>query len=145
MLIGQYVGSVAEKKQVAFPKKFRDEFGDSLVLTKGIDQNLVVVKKENWETLLEGTDGSPFIRKDIRETQRFLLGNAVEVDLDKKGRFIIPEYLRVHAGIDKEVVFVGVKRFVEIWSKTAWESEQERLSGSISVTTERIGEKENHE
>ena len=79
MLIGQYDGKIGEKHQVALPKKFREELGDKLIITKGFENCLIVVSEENWKTLLEGTEGRPFIDKDARELQRFLLGNATYV------------------------------------------------------------------
>lgn len=140
MLIGQYEGKVGEKKQVSFPKKFRDGLGDRLIVTKGLEQCLIVVSEANWQTLLEGTEGEPFTKKPTREMQRFLLGNASEVELDSKGRFVLPEYLRSYAGINEDIVFAGIQRFVEIWDKTAWEKEQEKLSGSIESISERLSD-----
>lgn len=140
MLIGQYEGKVGEKKQVSFPKKFRDGLGDRLIVTKGLEQCLIVVSEANWQTLLEGTEGEPFTKKPTREMQRFLLGNASEVELDSKGRFVLPEYLRSYAGISEDIVFAGIQRFVEIWDKTAWEKEQEKLSGSIESISERLSD-----
>lgn len=142
MLIGQYDAKVAEKQQVAFPKKFREILGMKLVITKGFDGHLVIVSEENWEALLEGTENKPFIDKDTRETQRFLLGNATFVELDAKGRFIIPEYLRLFANIQKDVVFAGIKRFVELWDKEAWEKHQALLSKNIVSITQRLTEME---
>lgn len=138
MLIGQYEGKVGEKKQVSFPKKFRDGLGDRLIVTKGLENCLIVVSEANWQTLLEGTEGEPFTKKPTREMQRFLLGNASEVELDSKGRFVLPDYLRAYAGIQEDIVFAGIQRFVEIWDKNAWEKEQEKLSGSIESISERL-------
>lgn len=146
MVLSQYEATVSEKKQVGFPKKFREVLGETLVITKGFDGHLVIVSAEKGETLLEGTEGKPFIDKSTREIQRFLLGNAIEVDLDKKGRFVLPEYLKTYAGIEKDVVFVGVKRYVELWDKKKWEEQQAYLSEYIPSITERlIAEKTKHE
>lgn len=146
MVLSQYEGTVSEKKQVGFPKKFREVLGETLVITKGFDGHLVIVSSEKGETLLEGTEGKPFIDKNTREIQRFLLGNAVEVVLDKKGRFVLPEYLKTYAGIEKNVVFVGVKRYVELWDKKKWEEQQAYLSEQIPSITERLtAEKTKHE
>lgn len=138
MLIGQYEGTISDKKQVAFPKRFREIIGDTIVITKGFDGHLVIVSEKNWETLLEGTTGIPFTNKDARQTQRFLLGNATIVELDSKGRFVLPEYLREYAGITKEVVFAGIKRFVEVWDKSKWDDAQRNLSTNITSITERL-------
>jgi MraZ protein len=142
MLIGQYEGTLGEKKQVAFPKKFREVLGDTLIVTKGFDGHLIIVSKNHWETLLEGTLEMPFTNKESRETQRFLLGNATEVMLDRKGRFVLPEYLREYAGISKDILFAGIRRFVEMWDKKRWDEQQQQLSKNIIAITERLSEKE---
>lgn len=143
MLIGQYEGKVAEKYQVAFPKKFREILGEKLVITKGFENCLIVVSVDKWKTLLEGTIGRPFTNKNTRELQRFLLGNATDVMLDGKGRFIIPEYLREYAGIKSELIFAGIERFVEVWDKNTWKDHQRDLSKEIESIAEKLSEDKN--
>ncbi len=141
MLIGYIDGKVGEKYQVAFPKKFREILGKKLIVTKGLDANLILVSEANWKTLLEGTESKPFINKDAREVQRFLLGNASYITIDSQGRFVLPEYLREHAGIGKEIVFAGLIRFVEIWDKKRWVENQKQLSETIPSVAERLSER----
>lgn len=138
MLIGQYEGKISERHQTALPKKFRDELGDKLIITKGFENCLIAVSEENWKTLLEGTEGKPFTSKNTRGLQRFLLGNATYVELDTKGRFVIPEFLRKFAEVKSEVIFAGIQRFVEIWDKAKWEENQKELSENITSIAERL-------
>src|ERR1700683_790698 len=140
MLIGQYESRIGEKHQAGLPKKFRDVLGENLIVTKGFENCLIIVSEENWKTLLEGTEGKPFTNKPTRELQRFLLGNATYVQLDQKGRFVVPEYLRQFARIETDVIFVGVQRFVELWDKKSWEEHQEELAKNIESIAERLGE-----
>lgn len=144
MLIGQYEGKISEKFQIAFPKKFRDVLGDTIIITKGFENCLIIVSEDNWKTLLEGTAEKPFLDKNARELQRFLLGNATEVVLDAKGRFVMPEYLRTFAHVTGDVIFAGIGRFVEVWDKTAWAAHQQDLTTRIESVAERI-QKETHE
>src|SRR5579862_3493500 len=140
MLLGQYDSKLSEKHQTALPKKFRDELGDKLIITKGFENCLIIVTESNWKTLLEGTEGKPFTNKSTREMQRFLLGNATYVELDQKGRFVVPEYLRQFAFIETDIVFIGVSRFVELWDKKKWEEHQEELAKNIESIAERLSE-----
>lgn len=142
MLIGQYGSNISEKHQVGLPKKFREKLGEKLIITKGFENCLIIVSEENWKTLLEGTEGKPFTSKSTRELQRFLLGNASDVELDSKGRFVIPEYLRTFARLQDEIVFVGIQRFVEVWNKQLWEKHQEDLAKNIDSIAERLGEEQ---
>ena len=140
MLIGQYGGKIGEKHQAALPKKFREVLGDKLIITKGFENCLIIVSEENWKTLLEGTDGRPFTSQGTRELQRFLLRNATYVELDTKGRCVIPEYLRKFAGIDEEIVFAGIQRFVEVWDKKKWDMHQDELSKNITSIAEKLSD-----
>jgi transcriptional regulator MraZ len=140
MLIGQYESRIGEKHQAGLPKKFRDILGEKLIITKGFENCLIVVSEDNWKTLLEGTEGKPFTNKSARELQRFLLGNANYIELDQKGRFVVPEYLRTFARIEEDIVFVGVQRFVEVWSKKDWDEHQEHLAKNIESIAERLSD-----
>jgi len=139
-VIGQYTGTIGEKYQIAIPKKFREELGDKLIITKGFEGCLIAVSEENWKTLLEDIQGRPFADKASREKQRFILGNASSVELDIKGRFVLPEYLRKYAAITNDVIYAGIERFFEIWDKNKWEEQQKDLAENIAMITEKLGE-----
>lgn len=142
MLIGQYEGKIDYKGRSAFPKKFREILGNKLIVTQGYENSLIVVSEENWKALLEGTEGRPFIQSDARETQRFLLGRATNVDLDDKGRFILPGYLREFGKIKENVVFIGLSRYVEIWDKDRWDEYTLNLEKNIDTISQRLVESE---
>jgi MraZ protein len=127
MLIGEYKSRVGEKKRVSLPKKFRDELGENLILTRGYENALLVVNEKLWKKVAtEVIDGS-FINKDIRDTSRFLVGGAKEITLDEQGRFVIPQSLSEYATIKEDVVFIGLINWVEIWDKDKWDERLEYL------------------
>ena len=142
MILGQYVGRLEEKHRIAFPKKFRQSLGTRLIITKGIDKNLIVISAKDEAVLLEGTEGKPFIDRETRQIQRYLFGNAQYATLDKQGRFLLADYLRIYAGLEKEVIFVGVRQYVEIWDKKLWEEQQNKLSEKIIDISERVTKKD---
>jgi MraZ protein len=138
MLLGQYEGKVGEKNRTALPKKLREEIGEKLIITLGYENSLIIVSESGWKALLEGTEGRPFIEKPARETQRYLLGGATFVELDSKGRFVIPEYLRRFAKIKTEVVFLGLSRYVELWSKEVWGEYRQNLEKNIENISQKL-------
>jgi MraZ protein len=143
MLIGQHAAKVGEKGRIAFPKRFRELMGDKLIITYGFESSLVVVSESNWKSLLEGTEDKPFLLSGARDTQRFLLGGAVFVDLDAQGRFILPDYLREFASVGDEVVIVGLNKHVEIWDRNKWEKYTESIKSNISQIAGNLIEKIN--
>ena len=142
MLLGQYDGKIDIKGRTAFPKKFREVLGEKLIVTLGYENSLIVVSEENWKALLEGTEGKPFIQSETRQTQRFLLGGASSVELDDKGRFVLPAYLREFAKVKDDVVFIGLSRYVEIWDKDRWTEYRKTLEKDIDTISQRLVEKE---
>ena len=137
-MLGQYETKFGAKNRIAFPKKLRKVLGDKLIITLGYENSLIVVSEEGWRALLEGTEGKPFVHAETRETQRFLLGSASFVELDEKGRFVLPSYLRQFAQIQEEVVFLGLSRYVEMWDKKRWEVYREDLEKNIDTIAKRL-------
>ncbi|MGI6423560.1 MAG: division/cell wall cluster transcriptional repressor MraZ [Candidatus Dojkabacteria bacterium] len=125
MIIGEYRSKVGEKKRVSLPKKFRDQLGTEIILTRGYEDSLILVNKKMWSRVAKEVMDGSFINKNIRDTSRFLVGGAVEITIDKLGRFLIPEALFEHAQLSKDVVFIGLVNWIEIWDREKWE---ERLT-----------------
>lgn len=140
MVIGQYQVKISSKGRTALPKRFREFLGDNLVVTVGYEKSLMLVSSRDWQSLIEGTKDKPFILNSARDTNRFLLGEASEIDLDDQGRFVIPAYLRDYAKIGEELVFLGLNKYVEVWAKESWQEYQKYLHENIGKIAERLGD-----
>ncbi len=125
MLIGEYQTKIGEKKRLAIPKKFRDELGEKLILTRGYENTLILVNEEMWNTIAKEVINGSFINKNIRDTTRFLVGSATEIAPDTQGRIVVPNSLYTYGQFMNEIIFVGLYNWIEIWSKEKWE---ERLN-----------------
>ncbi len=121
MIIGEYKSKVGEKKRVALPRKFREEIGEDLILTRGYEDALILVNRKMWKKVAKEVINGSFTNKNIRDTSRFLVGGAKEVEMDKQGRFVIPESLFTHAGLKTEIIFIGLVNWIEIWDSSKWE------------------------
>ena len=127
MLIGEYHGKLSNKKRTSLPKKFRNELGENIILTRGYEDALILVNQEMWQKIAKEVIDGSFINKNIRDTSRFLVGSATEVQTDKQGRFIIPQALFDHAQLKEEIVFIGLVNWVEVWEKSKWEERMQYL------------------
>ena len=121
MIIGEYKSRVGEKKRVSLPTKFREQIGEDLILTRGYEESLILVNKEMWEKVAQGVINGYFTDKNIRDTSRFLVGSAKEIEMDSQGRFVIPESLFNHANLGSEIVFIGLVNWIEIWDAEKWQ------------------------
>ena len=108
MFMGTYDHSIDAKGRVIVPAKFREELGDSFVVTLGLDGCLFVYPQEDWEDFVKQLRELPG-SKEARKLQRYFMAGAASCELDKQGRTLIPANLREKAGLEKDIVFVGAK------------------------------------
>jgi len=117
MFMSEYNHTVDAKGRLIIPSKFREVPGDEFVISKGMDGCLFVYANEDWTAFEEKLTSLPLINKEARTFARFFLAGAASVELDKQGRILIPGSLREFAGLNKDVVLVGVGSRIEIWDK----------------------------
>lgn len=122
MYMGEYSHTIDTKGRVIVPAKFRDKLEDAFVVTQGLDGCLYVYDHVEWEKFEEKLSQLPMNNPNTRKYVRFFLAGACEVEVDKQGRILIPQKLRTHAQLSKDVVFLGMGDRIEIWSKENWES-----------------------
>lgn len=123
MFIGEHAQKVDTKGRVVVPSKFRDELGNHVVITRGLDGCLFAYSKEAFDALMEKLSSLPFTDKRIREFNRFFLAGASDLETDKLGRVLMPSVLRGYASIDKDAVWVGVGNRIEIWDLDKWNNQ----------------------
>ena len=138
MFIGEYQHALDAKNRIIVPSKLREELGGKFVITKGLDGCLYAYPLTEWRILEEKLKKLPLTNKDARAFVRFFFAGACEIEVDKQGRGLIPQNLKEYAGIEKEIVSIGVLTRVEIWSKEKWNEYNDS-----SVDFESIAEKMN--
>lgn len=121
MFMSEYNHSIDAKGRVIVPAKFREELGETFVVTQGLDGCLFVFPNSEWQNFEEKLKSLPMANKDARKFVRFFLAGAALVEVDKQGRILLPSVLREFAALEKDVVLVGVGSRVEIWDKNRWE------------------------
>ena len=120
MFTGEYQHTLDGKGRVIIPSRLRDGLGDRFVITRGLDHCLFLYPNSEWVRLEQKMKQLQFTKKDARTFMRLFFSGAMEVEADKQGRVLIPNNLREYAGIEKDVMFIGVSDRVEIWSESAW-------------------------
>lgn len=138
MFMGEYNHTVDEKGRLIIPSKFREELGDEFVVTKGLDGCLFVYAPSEWTLLEEKLKALPLTNKDARAFVRFMLAGAAQVEPDKQGRILLPQVLRTFAGLDKDVVLIGVASRIEIWNKDKWNDAS--MAGDMDEIAEKMAD-----
>ncbi|MBQ1812363.1 MAG: division/cell wall cluster transcriptional repressor MraZ [Bacilli bacterium] len=117
MFIGEYHHNIDEKGRLIMPSKFRNDLGETFVITRGIDSCLFVYPKDSWNNITSKLNELSFTKKDVRSFQRFFLSAATICEFDKQGRINVTSPLADYADLTKECVIIGVNDRIEIWSK----------------------------
>ena len=126
--MGEYEHSLDAKGRLIMPAKLRQDIGEKFVITKGLDGCLFAFSQEEWLNFETKLKALPLSDKNARNFVRFFLSGATECELDKQGRFLIPNNLRMAATLEKEVVIIGVGTRLEIWNKQIWNKCDEEIS-----------------
>ena len=122
MLMGEYSHSLDTKGRLIMPAKLRQDIGDKFILTKGLDGCLFAFSQTEWNNFEEKLKSLPLSDKNARNFVRFFLSGATECEIDKQGRFLIPNNLRTAANLEKDAIIIGVGTRIEIWNREKWKS-----------------------
>ena len=127
MFLGQYAHTVDTKGRTFVPAKYLDELGETFVVTRGTAKCLTVYPMSEWEKYTAKIAELP--QAHAAKIRRFVLSNASDVTLDAQGRIGIVAGLREYAGIEKNVMILGLGSYIEIWAEDVWKAENESESG----------------
>lgn len=120
MFLGEYKHSIDEKGRLTIPAKFRSELDAGLVVTRGLDRNLLVFTMGEWEVLAQKIAEIPISDRSARAFSRRVFSGAVDLVPDKQGRILLPATLREFANLGDEAVIIGMYSYGEIWNAEAW-------------------------
>lgn len=140
MFVGEYQHTLDDKGRVIIPARLREELGERFVITRGLDRCLFVYHLDEWSAIEQKVKALPVNRSDARAFTRFFFSGAAEAETDRQGRVLIPQNLRDYAGIEKEVVIVGVSNRVEVWSEKAWTEYTSKDNLNFEQAAEKLGD-----
>ncbi len=140
---GEYNVNLDEKGRIALPSKIRprDEDGSPLQLTlaPGLDGCLTLYTPDEWERLTTKLNSLNYGGRDARLFHRLVFPKSAKVTPDKQGRFLIPDRLIEKAGLNDQVMVIGVDTIIEIWDPERYEKLMS--SGETTGTFEEISER----
>jgi len=140
MLIGEYTHTLDEKRRLSLPSKFRKEIGKKVVITKGLEGCLFVYSTKQWEKVTSKLTMLSLGQANTRDFNRYMLGSAVETDVDPIGRILVPDFLKYFANLQSKVSLIGVHDRIEIWNEKAWTNYKGRVEKQADVLAEKLGE-----
>jgi MraZ protein len=140
MFIGEYTATIDDKGRLSIPVKFRNELKKKAVVTRGLDNSLFLYTEKEWLAVAEKLAALPFAKANTRAFSRLMLAGAMDCEMDKSGRIILPEYLRTFAKIQKRVVIAGLYSRLELWSEEQWQKYKKETEKDSNQIAEQLGE-----
>jgi MraZ protein len=141
MFIGEYNGTIDDKARISIPAKFRTALSkNKVVVTRGLDNSLVLYTLDEWKKLAEKLASLPISTANTRAFSRLMLAGAMDCDIDKQGRIVLPGYLKEYAKIGKKLVFAGMYSRVEIWSEELWTKYKTQTEKDSNKIAEALGD-----
>jgi MraZ protein len=121
---GVYEHQIDAKGRTSLPAKLREvlvgHYDERLIVTTALDSCLHAYPVREWEQLEQSLAKRNPMEPGVKTLMRLYVAQAQECPLDKLGRILVPPSLRAHAGLSKEIVWAGMVRVIELWSKDGW-------------------------
>ncbi|MCP5467938.1 MAG: division/cell wall cluster transcriptional repressor MraZ [Deltaproteobacteria bacterium] len=141
MFRGRFEYSIDEKGRVSLPAKFREvlstNYDERLVITT-FDHCLWAYPMTEWQEIENKIAALPQFKSEVKALQRVFVSGAAECPIDKQGRIVIPPTLRDYAELQREVVYVGMTKRIEVWSKEKWEEAFNASQRTIENATDEL-------
>jgi len=133
VLYGEYELTVDDKNRMLVPSEIRKQIdsqrdGEAFFLVMGVDGRPWLYPERYYEQLVSRDPGELTPTQDVLDYDRMNLGMASRLEWDKQGRVLFPDKVLKRSGIAKEVTLVGNRDHLELWDRSQWEAERERLS-----------------
>ena len=140
MFIGEHQHSIDDKGRLQVPVKWRSKLAEGAVITKGFDGSLKFYPLQEWQEIAEKLSKLPQSESSARAYVRQTLAGAVDVELDKLGRVMVPSYLRQYAHLEKQVTLAGLHSHIEVWDSAVWNRYQSGIDQDSEQFTQVLKE-----
>jgi MraZ protein len=138
LLTGTHPRTLDDKKRLTLPKRTREQVGEvtQLFVAPGSDQSLWIYTKDELERVSVKLDQTPATDAEARVFRRLFYAQMEEVDLDRNGRILIPDRLVQFAGLEHEVVLLGIRDHLELWNAQRYQAYFEKHSPEFDKVAE---------
>ncbi len=130
MFTGTHERAIDDKGRVVVPAEFRSHLADGGYLGR-FERNLGLWLPEQFVARVEDLKARAAGGELSRDEVRTWLAASASVRLDGQHRIFLPAALRLHAGLEDQIVFTGGWSYLEIWNEARWR--QVQLSGDDAV------------
>jgi len=138
MMLGEHRHTLDAKNRTFIPAKLRDALGETVIIARGVDKCLSLYPLDSWQKFQETIESYPPIK--ARQVKRWIYGLSQDTTIDAQGRIVIPTVLKDYAGLEKNIVSLGVGDHVEIWNEEDYDALLDDMKGEeIAATLMEMG------
>jgi MraZ protein len=139
-LTGTHPCTLTEQHGLTLPKRLRQQLGDkplrALYVAPGPEQSLWLYTAAGLERLNDRLERSPAGDSRVRQARRLCFAQAEECGVDRAGHTTLPDHLVQYAGLQQEVVVLGVGDHLELWDARRWQEYLQQQRGTDRATAE---------
>ena len=134
MFLGQYQHTLDDKGRMTIPSAFRESLSDGAYISKGLDQNLMVMSARYFELMYKRLNALNITDPTTRLLRELMLGSSYKLEMDKAGRILLPPQIRQLLSNENELVLLGQGEYFEIWVPEKWTLQMEKLNNTEANT-----------
>lgn len=128
MFYGQFHHSFDDKGRLTIPSRYRELLAaEEAYVMRGFDRNLMVFPASAFERISHRVYQMSLTDPKARLLRRLVFSGASQLEIDKAGRILLPQFLRQNYLQDSNAVIVGAGNFFEIWSPEHWDGQEGML------------------
>ena len=128
LFLGQHPGQFMGTNLVPLPLDWRRSLSGRVYLTRGFDQNLLLLTEETFGKIYLGITSLNLADPEARRLSRMILSQAVLLEVDVDGALSLPASLMGYAGLKGDFVLVGQGNYLEVWSPALWQQQQAEMN-----------------
>ena len=121
MFSGRYEHAIDPKGRTSLPSRFREVLAGvddgRVVMTTSFDPCVVVYPLGEWRAFSDRLALQPQFDPSVIMLRRIYVSGAVECEVDKLGRVLVPQSLREHASLTRDAIWAGMGKTIELWDK----------------------------
>lgn len=137
----EYESKLDSKGRLVLPSRIKAQLpesgGNELVIRRGFEQCLILYPMVEFKKVFSKISGLNEFNEEYRKLQRNFFSGTATVELDNTGRFVIPKNMLTYAGLDKDVILVGMGNKVEVWNPSVYEKHLIQDPGELSKLAEK--------
>ena len=131
LFVSQFINKIDKKGRVSLPSQFRNALPkkskNEIILFKSLKfKSIEGCSSERINKIANKIEELDFFSDDQDDFATSIFSEIVATNLDKEGRFLIPENLKLYSNISNEATFIGQGHYFQIWEPQAATERQKK-------------------